>query len=164
MLRDWGSRDADFIAITRRIQDRLLAIAGVESSHVAVPVQGSGTFGVEATLGTLIAPGQRTLVLENGAYGKRIVTILERIGREVATLSWPEDQVVDPTALDAALHEDPSLEHVVVVHCETTTGILNDMVAISRVCRAHKRRLIIDGMSAFGAIPIDGDSVPFDGY
>jgi 2-aminoethylphosphonate-pyruvate transaminase len=102
MLRDWGSRDADFIAITRRIQDRLLAIAGVESSHVAVPVQGSGTFGVEATLGTLIAPGQRTLVLENGAYGKRIVTILERIGREVATLSWPEDQVVDPTALDAA--------------------------------------------------------------
>ena len=103
MLRDWGSRDADFIAITRRIQDWLLAIAGVESSHVAVPVQGSGTFGVEATLGTLIAPGQRTLVLENGAYGKRIVTILERIGREVATLSWPEDQVVDPTALDAAL-------------------------------------------------------------
>ena len=109
MLRDWGSRDPDFIAITRRIQDRLLAIAGVEDSHVAVPVQGSGTFGVEATLGTLIKPGQRTLVLENGAYGGRIVTILERIGREVSVLHWPEDQQVDPTALDAALSEDPSL-------------------------------------------------------
>lgn len=162
MLRDWGSRDTDFIAITRRIQDRLLAIARVEDSHVAVPVQGSGTFGVEATLGTLIAPGQRTLVLENGAYGRRIATILERIGREVAVLHWSEDQQVDPTALDAALREDPAIEHVVVVHCETTTGILNDMVAIGRVCGAHKRRLIIDGMSAFGAIPIDGDSVPFD--
>ena len=162
MLRDWGSRDPDFIAITRRIQDRLLAIAGVEDSHVAVPVQGSGTFGVEATLGTLIKPGQRTLVLENGAYGGRIVTILERIGREVSVLHWPEDQQVDPTALDAALSEDPSLEHVVVVHCETTTGILNDMVEIGRVCGTHKRRLIIDGMSAFGAIPIDGDSMPFD--
>ncbi len=162
MLRDWGSRDPDFIAITRRIQDRLLAIAGVEDSHVAVPVQGSGTFGVEATLGTLIKPGQQTLVLENGAYGRRIVTILERIGREVSVLHWPEDQQVDPTALDATLIEDPSLEHVVVVHCETTTGILNDMVEIGRVCGTHKRRLIIDGMSAFGAIPIDGDSMPFD--
>ena len=162
MLRDWGSRDPDFIAITGRIQDRLLAIAGVEDSHVAVPVQGSGTFGVEATLGTLIKPGQRTLVLENGAYGGRIVTILERIGREVSVLHWPEDQQVDPTALDAALSEDPSLEHVVVVHCETTTGILNDMVEIGRVCGTHKRRLIIDGMSAFGAIPFDGDSMPFD--
>ena len=162
MLRDWGSRDPDFIAITRRIQDRLLAIAGVEDSHVAVPVQGSGTFGVEATLGTLIKPGQRTLVLENGAYGGRIVTILERIGREVSVLHWPEDQQVDPTALDAALSEDPSLEHVVVVHCETTTGILNDMLGIGRVCWTHKRRLIIDGMSSFGAIPIGGDSMPFD--
>ena len=162
MLRDWGSRDTEFIAITRRIRDRLLALAGVEDSHVAVPVQGSGTFGVEATLGTLIAPGQRTLVLENGAYGKRIVTILERIGREVSVLRWPEDQQVDPAALDAALRDDPGIDCVIVVHCETTTGILNDMVAIGRVCGVHKRRLIIDGMSAFGAIPIDGNSVPFD--
>ena len=117
MLRDWGSRDTDFIAITRRIQDRLLAIAGVEDSHVAVPVQGSGTFGVEATVGTLIAPGQQTLVLENGAYGKRIVTILERIGREVSALHWAEDQQVDPAVLDTALREVPTIEHVVVVHC-----------------------------------------------
>jgi 2-aminoethylphosphonate-pyruvate transaminase len=162
MLRDWGSRDTEFIAITRRIRDRLLALAGVEDSHVAVPVQGSGTFGVEATLGTLIAPGQRTLVLENGAYGKRIVTILERIGREVSVLRWPEDQQVDPAALDAALRDDPGIDCVIVVHCETTTGILNDMAAIGRVTKAHERKLIIDGMSAFGAIPIDGDSVPFD--
>ncbi len=162
MLRDWGSRDTEFIAITRRIQDILLSIAGVEASHVAVPVQGSGTFGVEATLGTLIAPGQRTLVLENGAYGKRIVTILQRIRREVTVLHWPEDHQVDPAALDAALRDDPGIGHVVVVHCETTTGILNDMVAVGRVTKAHKRRLIIDAMSAFGALPIDGEAVPFD--
>ncbi len=162
MLRDWGSRDTEFIAITRRIQDILLSIAGVEASHVAVPVQGSGTFGVEATLGTLIAPGQRTLVLENGAYGKRIVTILQRIRREVTVLHWPEDHQVDPAALDAALRDDPGIGHVVVVHCETTTGILNDMVAVGRVTKTHKRRLIIDAMSAFGALPIDGEAVPFD--
>ena len=162
MLRDWGSRDTEFIAITRCIQDILLSIAGVGASHVAVPVQGSGTFGIEATLGTLIAPGQRTLVLENGAYGKRIVTILQRIRREVTVLHWPEDHQVDPAALDAALRDDPGIGHVVVVHCETTTGILNDMVAVGRVTKAHKRRLIIDAMSAFGALPIDGEAVPFD--
>ncbi|MCZ6774451.1 MAG: 2-aminoethylphosphonate--pyruvate transaminase [Proteobacteria bacterium] len=162
MLRDWGSRDSAFIAITKRIRVRLLAIAGVEKSHAAVPVQGSGTFAVEATLGTLIAPGERTLVLENGAYGKRIVTILERIGRDVSILHWPEDQPVDPAGLEAALSRDPTIDHVVVVHCETTTGILNDMVAIGRVTKTHQRSLIIDAMSTFGAIPIDGDSVPFD--
>jgi 2-aminoethylphosphonate-pyruvate transaminase len=100
--------------------------------------------------------------LENGAYGKRIVTILERIGRAVSVLHWPEDQPTDPEALDEALRGDPAIEHVVAVHCETTTGILNDMVAVGRVTKRHKRRLIIDGMSAFGALPIDGDSVPFD--
>ena len=161
MLHDWGSRDSDFIAITKRIRARLLAIAGVEKSHAAVPVQGSGTFAVEATLGTLIAPGERTLVLENGAYGKRIVTILERIGRDVSILHWPEDQAVDPAGLEAALSRDPAIDHVVVVHCETTTGILNDMEAIGRVTKAHERSLIIDAMSAFGAIAIDGESVGF---
>ena len=73
MLRDWGSRDPEFVAITKRIQNFLLAIAGVGGSHVAVPVQGSGTFGVEATLGTLIAPGQRTLV-----FGKRRIRQADR--------------------------------------------------------------------------------------
>jgi len=162
MLRDWGSRDSEFISITRRIRERLLAIAGVEGSHVAVPVQGSGTFGIEATLGTLIAPGQRTLVLTNGAYGKRIVSILERIGREVSALDWREDEQVDPVALETALRNDSAIDYVVVVHCETTSGILNDMAAIGRITEAHERRLIIDGMSAFGAIPIDVGRVPFD--
>jgi 2-aminoethylphosphonate-pyruvate transaminase len=162
MLHDWGSRDSNFIAITRRIRSHLLSIARVESSHVAVPVQGSGTFGVEATLGTLIATGQRTLVLENGVYGKRVVKILKRIGREALVLRWREDQQVNPTVLDEVLHDDATIDHVVVVHCETSTGILNDVAAIGRVCKAHRCRLIVDAMSAFGAIPIDGEGAPFD--
>jgi 2-aminoethylphosphonate-pyruvate transaminase len=162
MLRDWGSRDSEFIAITRRIRECLLAIAGAAQSHVAVPLQGSGTFGLEATLGTLIGPGQQTLVLTNGAYGKRIVSILERLGRPVSALDWREDQQVDPRALEAALRRSSAIDYVVVVHCETTSGVLNDVAAIGGVTKAHDRHLIIDGMSAFGAIPIDPGSVPFD--
>ena len=104
MLRDWGSRDPDFIAITRRIQDRLLAIAGVEDSHFAVPVQGSGTFGVEATLGTLIKPGQRTLVLENGAYGDKLLP--ETMGGGCAFFDFDSDGDGDSDADENVADDD----------------------------------------------------------
>jgi 2-aminoethylphosphonate-pyruvate transaminase len=162
MLRDWGSRDKAFIALTARIRARLLEIAGVGASHVAVPVQGSGTFAVEATLGTLIRPDAKTLVLVNGAYGKRMVAILERMGREAAVLEWPEDRPVEPQALDAALAAEAAIRHVAVVHCETTSGILNPVEAVAEVVARHDRGLIIDSMSAFGAIPFAGAEVEFD--
>ncbi|MDP6705759.1 MAG: 2-aminoethylphosphonate--pyruvate transaminase [Alphaproteobacteria bacterium] len=162
MLRDWGSRDQAFIALNARIRERLLEIAGVPESHVAVPVQGSGTFAVEATLGTLIRPGAKTLVLVNGAYGKRIVTMLERMGRATTTLEWPEDRPADPAALDAALEADPAIAHVVVVHCETTSGVLNPIPEVAEVASRHGRPLIIDSMSAFGALPFDGGEVVFE--
>ncbi len=162
MLRDWGSRDKAFITLTARIRQRLVEIAGVETSHVAVPVQGSGTFAIEATLGTLTLPDAKTLVLVNGAYGKRMVVILERMGREATVLEWPEDEPVDPGSLDAALGADGAIRHVVVVHCETTSGILNPIEAVAEVAARHKRGLIIDAMSAFGAIPFDGAGIEFD--
>ncbi len=163
MLRDWGSRDAAFIALNRRIRERLLAIAGASETHVCVPVQGSGTFAVEASIGTL-APGDgRLLVLANGAYGRRMVRIAEVIGRSVMALSWPEDEVVDAQALDRALTTDPAISHVAVVHCETTSGILNPLEDVAEVCARHRRPLLIDAMSSFGALPIDARATPFAG-
>ncbi len=81
MLRDWGSRDTDFIALNARVRDRLVDIAGARGSHVCVPVQGSGTFAIEATVGTLLPRDGKMLVLVNGAYGKRIMRICQMIGR-----------------------------------------------------------------------------------
>ena len=86
MLRDWGSRNADFIALNARVRNRLVAIAGAEGTHVCVPVQGSGTFAVEATVGTLLPRDGKMLVLVNGAYGHRIARICEIMGRAFATL------------------------------------------------------------------------------
>jgi 2-aminoethylphosphonate-pyruvate transaminase len=125
MLRDWGSRDQDFIDLNARIRARLVELAGAAGSHVAVPLQGSGTFVVEAMLGTLVPPDGKLLVLVNGAYGQRMAAIARRQGRRVATLETPEDQPNEPRALEEALAADPAISHVAAVHCETTSGILN---------------------------------------
>jgi 2-aminoethylphosphonate-pyruvate transaminase len=162
MLRDWGSRDREFIRLNQRIRDRLLAMAGADRTHVCVPVQGSGTFAVEATIGTLVPRGGRLLVLVNGAYGRRMVRIADVIGRVVVALEWPEDTPVLPAALETALASDPTVTHVAVVHCETTSGILNPLEEVAEVCARHRRPLLIDAMSSFGALPIDAAHMRFE--
>ena len=162
MQRDWGSRDAEFIALNGRIRERLTALAGAQDSHVCVPVQGSGTFAVEATVGTLLPRDGKMLIMVNGAYGQRIAKICQIIGRACETLVTPEDVPNDPQALDAALAADPAISHVAVIHCETTTGILNPVEAMAEVVERHGRALLIDAMSAFGAIPLDARAVRYD--
>lgn len=162
MLHDWGSRDKTFIDTNARVRRRLLAIAGAEKTHVCVPLQGSGTFVVEATLGTLIPKGAKALVLINGAYGKRMAKILEYAGRAFAVLETPEDTPPSVALLGSMLKADAKITHVLVVYCETTSGILNPVADIARVTAEHKRSLIIDAMSAFGALPLDAATVPFD--
>ena len=162
MLHDWGSRDKTFIDTNARVRRRLLAIAGAENTHVCVPLQGSGTFVVEATLGTLIPKAGKALVLINGAYGKRMAKILEYAGRAFAVMETPEDTPPSVAMLASALKADAKITHVLVVYCETTSGILNPVADIARVTAEHKRGLIIDAMSAFGALPLDAATVPFD--
>jgi 2-aminoethylphosphonate-pyruvate transaminase len=162
MLRDWGSRDAEFIAMNARVRARLLELVHGEGSHVCVPLQGSGTFIVEAMIGTLVPPAGKLLVLVNGAYGRRMVRICEYYRRACVVQEAAEDQPVDPAALDAALAGDSAISHVVVVHCETTSGVLNPVEEIAAVTARRGRRLLVDAMSAFGAIGLDARRVVFD--
>src|SRR5262245_39783093 len=154
MLHDWGSRDSAFIAMTARIRQRLVEIAG-GGDLVAVPLQGSGTFVVEAALGTFVPRQGKLLILINGAYGARMVRMCQVMGRAHAALETPEDVPPSPAALDAALAADPAITHVAVVYCETTSGIVNPIAAIADVVASRGRRLLIDAMSAFGALPLD---------
>lgn len=162
MGRDFGSRDHDFIALNARLRSRLVDIVGGAPDHVCVPVQGSGTFAVEAMLGTLVPAGGKVLVLVNGAYGERMARIVALQGRALARLDWPEDRLVEPEAVAAALDGDADITHVAVVHCETTTGILNPVKEVADAVRTAGRRLLIDAMSAFGALPLDCREVAFD--
>lgn len=162
MLHDWGSRDHEFIHINRRVRERLVALAGAEETHVCVPLQGSGTFAVEAMVGTLVPPDGKLLIMVNGAYGRRIAKICEYYHRTHTTIETPENVPNDPSALDEALANDSRITHVTVVHCETTSGMLNPIEKIAAVTARHRRGLIIDAMSAFGAIELDAHKVPFD--
>lgn len=160
MNRDWGSRDIGFIRMSEAVRQRLARLAGVGATHVAVPVQGSGTFAVEAALQTLVPRDGKLLVLVNGAYGRRIVEIMRRIGRAAVMLPVPEHGAVPPDAVADALDADRSITDVALVHCETTTGLLNPLDGIARSVAARGRRLILDAMSSFGAVPIDAAATP----
>ena len=162
MLHDLGSRDHGFIEINRRIRERLVAIAGGAGSHVCVPLQGSGTFAVEAMLGNFVPRDGKVLIVMNGAYGQRMAKICKYYRRVMRILETPEDRPNDSEALDRALTEDREITHVAAVHCETTSGILNPVEAIAEVTARHGRSLLIDAMSAFGALPLDARNVPFD--
>lgn len=160
MLRDWGSWDGDFNGMTAQVCQRLLEAAGGEQSHVCVPVQGSGTFAVEAVLGTLIAPDSHTLVLMNGAYGKRIGQILDYLDRPYLSIDKGDFEPPRGDEVAAFLSGHPEVAQVVVVHCETSSGILNPIEEIAEVCEQAGTRLIIDSMSAFGALPVNVAALP----
>lgn len=163
MLHDWGSRDETFISMNRSVRDRLVELIDGRGSHVAVPIQGSGTFAVEAMLGTFVPREGRVLVLANGAYGRRIVAICRAIGRDVIVYETAEHEPPEPAEVRRRLSEDLTITHVAMIHCETTAGILNPLAKVAAVVAEAGRRLLVDSMSGFGVLPVDASSLRFDG-
>ena len=155
MLRDWGSWDQEFRDMTRDIRTRLLAMLGQGGEDFdCVPMQGSGSFSVEAMLGSFIPHDGKVLVLANGAYGQRTAQSMAYLGRDHIVLD--KGDYLPPRGDEVAriLADDPAITHVVAVHCETSSGILNPVAEISQVTYAAGRKLLIDSMSAFGAIDL----------
>ena len=157
MLRDLGSRDHEFIDAVQEVRARLLEVAGVsrEAGFEVVLMQGSGTFGIEAVVSCAVPRDGKWLVVVNGAYGDRIARIAEVNGIATEVLRYPEDRVPDAGDLDRRLGEDASISAVAVVHCETTTGIMNPIAELGEVVRRHGKIYFVDSMSAFGAVPFD---------
>ena len=142
--------------------ERLPEIVHGEGRYVTVPMQGSGTFAVEAMLTTFAPKDGLVLTLVNGAYGQRAKRILEIAGRKVIVHETPEDTPPDLSAVERILATTPAITHVFAVHCETTSGILNPIDDIAALAARHGKRLLIDAMSAFGALPLDARKSPFD--
>lgn len=158
MLHDLGSRDTLFIEKVAEIRHWLVKLGQAsEDTHTAVIMQGSGTFGVESVISSCIPHGGKLLVLVNGAYGERMVKMAEAHRISVVVQQCPENQVPDIHLLDEIITNDQGITHVAVVHCETTTGIINPIKAIGEVVKKHKCVYIVDAMSSFGAyeIPVD---------
>ena len=162
MLKDWGSWDADFNAVTASVRRSLLNIIHGQDSHVVVPLQGSGTFSVEAAVATLVPHDGHVLVLDNGAYCKRAARLTTMMGRRCSVMGFDEAAQVDPAALAQRLAADGSITHVVLIHCETGAGVHNPLQAVADVCATHGRGLIVDAMSSFAALEIDARQTRFD--
>jgi len=162
MLHDWGSRDAGFIEINRAVLTRLPEIVNGAGDYVTVPMQGSGTFAVEAMLTSFVPPDGGVLLLINGAYGQRAKRILEIAKRRVVVHETPEDTPPDLDTVDRILRDDTGITHVFAVYCETTSGIRNPIEQIASITARNGKRLLIDAMSAFGALPLDAATLRFD--
>lgn len=162
MLNDWGSWDNDFKAVTAKLRAALLDIIKNNGEYVVIPMQGSGTFSVEAAIGTVLPRDGHILVLDNGAYCKRMAAISEKMDRQTTLLSFPESEKVNVETVRQALEADKSITHIGLIHCETGTGIINPLKEISDLCREKNVGLIIDAMSSFGAYPIEATELQFD--
>lgn len=163
MLVDWGSWDGDFRAMTREMRDRLIALLGDGSDAFdCVPMQGSGTFSVEAMLASFIPKDGKALVLANGAYGLRAAQTLDYLGRDYQLLD--KGDYLPPRGDEVAqiLATDPAISHIVAIHCETSSGILNPVEEISEAVYAAGRKLLVDSMSAFGAIPLEASKIRYE--
>jgi 2-aminoethylphosphonate-pyruvate transaminase len=162
MVHDWGSRDATFLKINSEVLTRLPEIVNGQGDYVTVPMQGSGTFAVEAMLTTFVPPDGHALVLINGAYGQRAKKILDIARRKVTVHETPEDTPPDLGAVERLLKDDASITHIFTIHCETTSGILNPIVALGALAQKYRKGYLIDSMSAFGALPLDAKEIKPD--
>ncbi len=155
MLRDLGSRDAEFIEVVRDVRSRLVGLGDGHEEYTAILMQGSGTFGVEAVLSSVIPQEGKLLILINGAYGERMLKMADIHRINTVSLRTTEDTVPSPQLLREALQADPQITHVAVVHCETTTGIINPIKEYGEIVREFDRIYFVDAMSSFGAYPLD---------
>lgn len=164
MMSDWCTWDKDYNeGIVEVIRRELVGLATSRpEEYTAVLMQGSGTFCVEATLGSVVRPDDHLLVAANGAYGKRMGTIAEYYKLNCHVMRFEETEAVDPKAIDEYLTAHPEVTHVSVVHCETTTGVLNPLAEIAAVVKCHGKVLIVDAMSSFGGVPVDMAALGID--
>ena len=161
MLKDRAAGGAEFQAEIRQARDYLVGLVGGAGAYTAVPLPGSATYANEAVIGTLVPPGGKLLLHTNGVYGDRLIEICTRLGTPHAVLRTQPFAPATTAQFAAALQADPALTHVMVVHCETSTGVLNPLEGIADLCRQHSLGLLIDAVASFGAIEIDARRLGF---
>lgn len=163
MQRDLGSRDVDFIQTVKDVRSELLKVAGVdENTWTTAPMQGSGTFSVEAVFQTAIPKGGKALILANGAYGKRMMKICDFVGIEYDYNISPEYQPVPLDVVEKFLRKN-NYSLVAIVHCETSSGVINKVEDVAKLVRnlQPNANVFVDAMSSFGAIPLDFTNIDF---
>ena len=163
MMVDHCTWDDDYKEITQKIRRDLLALAGLsEEDYTVVLMQGSGTFGVESVIMSAVGNDEKILVCANGAYGSRMIQIAKQAGKNTVVYEENYDKVPEAEKVKEMLEKDSSITHVGMIHCETTSGILNDIASVGKVVKDAGRTFIVDGMSSFGGVQIDIAGIGID--
>lgn len=163
MMIDHCTWDNDYKAITLDIRKRLLALAGVDGTdYTVVLMQGSGSFGVEAVLSSEIGPEDHLLICSNGAYGKRMVQMSERLGLKYTVYEVGDCEIPKASAIKKYLEHQKDITAIAMVHSETTSGILNELEEIAALAKENNQLFIVDAMSSFGGITIDVKALDID--
>lgn len=163
MLLDRCTWDNDYKTITQKIRTKLLELAGADhKEYTTVLMQGSGTFAVESVMNSTISNQDKVLIISNGAYGERIVKVAKYIGLAFREYRVEYNEYPSEVEIRNILKEDPTITHLVMVHCETTTGILNPIEMISKLSKEFEKTLIIDAMSSFGGMEINVPELGID--
>ncbi len=164
MLQDYGSRDYAFINAVKEIRNGLLELAGVskEAGYECVLMQGSGTFGIESVISSVVGEKDKLLILVNGAYGERIAKMaaIHQLSHHVIRVD--EDEIVTAEMAASYLKEDAAVTHVACIHSETTTGLFNPVTEIGEVCKKYGKIFIVDAMSSFGGVAMDMAAMQID--
>ena len=163
MLRDWCTWDDEYKDLVQDLRSKLLKLATKSTDkYTTVLMQGSGTFSVESIIGSIIPEKGKLLVLANGAYGDRIALIAKTLKINTIVHDSGEVDPPDLEKLEKTLEQDKEITHVALVHCETTTGMLNPIDKISQIVKKHGKVLFIDTISSFGGVPLDIDELDID--
>lgn len=156
MLFDSCTWDDDYNqGVVQDIRRQLVQIATPASGYSAVLLQGSGSYAVEAVLGSIAAPEVKVLIVNNGAYGARMAEMATLMGIQHVCYDCGEVAQPDMHTIDMLLAQDLAITHIAMVHCETTTGMLNPIAGVGELARQYQKTFIVDAMSSFGGIPMD---------
>ena len=156
MLTDWCTWDEDYnLHIVEEIRKSLVSLATQHTGdYTSILLQGSGTYCVEAVIGSVIKPGDKLLILSNGAYGDRMGNIAEYHGISYDMLAFDETEQVSVSYVDDYLSHNAEITHVAVV--------LNPLKEIAHLVKMHGKKLIVDAMSSFGGVPLDVHELGID--
>ena len=161
MLKNRASGGAEFHADVKSARDYLVSLVRGQGAYTAIPLPGSATYANEAVIATLVPPGGKLLIHSNGVYGDRLIEICAAIGKPHSVIRTPPFTPATPDQFEAALNADPAITHVMVVHCETSTGVLNPLEDLAALCKKYTKGLLIDAVASFGAVDIDAKKLGF---
>jgi len=155
VVPDICPREKEFVHVMADVRNGLLKVVNADDDYTCILFAGSGTAAMDAVINSVVPPDKKILIINNGAYGERMVKIAKAYNMGCVELKFPWTERPDLTKVEKTLEDDSKITHIAIVHHETTTGLLNPLKEMVDIARSRGKTLIADTISSFAGIPID---------